>query len=142
MSVAAWPGSAAPVERQAELGAVGGHAGAADLEDQLLEQLLPFALQRFLELLETALTEGPIGRPLGLVERPASDIDGAAHLRRRRIDDGTEHLLGGRVHVVEGLAEVGGDQLSLDEHARLRLRSRCSTHVSPLSRARTRPIRP
>src|SRR5439155_18196616 len=68
-----------PVERPIELWALGGHAGAADLEDQLLSEPLPLRLQSLLQLLEAVLPERAVSGPLGLVERPARGIDGAAH---------------------------------------------------------------
>ena len=53
-----------------ELRAVRRHAGAADLEDELLAELLLLGLQRVVQLLEATLAEGVVGRPVGLVEGP------------------------------------------------------------------------
>ena len=66
---------------------MGEHAGAADLEDQLLAQLLALGLERVLQLLEAALAEGAVRRPVGLVEGPPGGGDGPLHVGRRRVGD-------------------------------------------------------
>ena len=59
------------LERPVELRGEGHHARRPDLGDQLLAVLLPLGLERRLQLLEAALAQGAIGRPVGLVEGPA-----------------------------------------------------------------------
>ena len=83
-------------ERRVELRAVGRHARAADLEDELLAQLLLLGLERLVQLLEALLAEGVVGRPVGLVEGAAGGVDGALHLGRRGVGDLADDLLGGR----------------------------------------------
>ena len=96
------------VQRDVELVGVGGHARAADLEDELLAQLLALLLERLLQLGEAALAQLAVGGPVGLVEGPpgARRWPGAS---RRSTPSATwpEHLFGGGVDVVEGLARVG-----------------------------------
>ena len=72
-------------QRRVELRTVRQHARTAGLEDQLFAQLLPLGLERRLELLEAALAERAVGRPVGLVEGASRGVDGAMHVRLRRV---------------------------------------------------------
>ena len=72
-----------------------------------------------LELLEAALAQRAVGRPVGLVEGPPGGVDGPAHVLRRRVGDFAEHLLGGGVDVVEAFARRGFHELAVNEHADL-----------------------
>ena len=128
-------------QRGVELRAVGGHHRAADFEDQLLAQLLLLGLQRLVELLEAALAEGVVGRPVGLVEGTAGRVDRPLHLGGRRVGHRTDHLFGGRVDVVEGLARVGLDQLPVNEHPLLRIDLHCLGHGSSSRRSDHHPTR-
>ena len=101
-----------------ELWAVGHHARAADLEDQLLAELLPLDLQCLLELLEAALAEGAVGSPVSLVEGPPGGVDGPMHVRLGRVRDLAEHRLRGRIDARERL-RLTLDELAVDQHPRL-----------------------
>src|SRR5256885_1019683 len=104
-------------ERRVELRAVREHEGRADLGDEFRAQLLLLAHDRLVQLLEAALAERAVGGPVGLVERPPGGGDGALHVVDGRVGDFAQHLLGGRVDVLEALAGGGFHQLAVDEHA-------------------------
>ena len=101
-----------------QLRAEGDGSGAADLEDELLAQLLFLRFDRLVQLQQTALTQLVVGRPVGLVERPAGGVDGPVHVLFRRVSDFPERLLGCRVDVGER-AGLAVDQLAVDHHLRL-----------------------
>ncbi len=109
------------LERDVELWPVGEHPRAADLQDQLLAQLLLLGLEAVLQLLEAVLAERVVGRPVGLVERPAGGDDGLVHVGRRAVGDLAEDLLGRRVDVVERCARCRLDELAVDQHPRFRM---------------------
>ena len=94
--------------------------GEPDLGDDLLAQLLALGVERILELLEAALAQRAVGRPVGLVEGRAG---GGRWPRRMSSADAsatwTQHLFGRRVDVVERLARGGLDEVAPDEHADL-----------------------
>ncbi len=69
-----------------------------------------------MQLLEALLAEGVVGGPVGLVEGAPCRVDGSVHLGRRRVGHHADDLLGSRVDVLEGLAGIGLDQLSVNEH--------------------------
>ena len=102
-------------ERRVELRAVRRHARAADLADQLLAERLALGFERRLELLETALAERAVRRPVRRVEGAACGGDGAVHVRLRRVRDLAEHLLRRRVDVGER-AGLAVDELAVDQH--------------------------
>jgi hypothetical protein len=112
------------LQRAVELRALRDHPGAPDLEDELLPQLLALGVERLLELLQAAPAKGAIGRPAGLVERPAGRGDGTAHLRGRPVGDLAEDLLGGWVDVGEGRTRVGADERAVDQHPGLGVEAR------------------
>ena len=93
-------------ERPVDLGGVGHDARRPDLGDDLLAQLLALGLERLLQLLEAALAQGTVGRPVRLVEGRAGGGDGAAHVLGRRVGHLPQHLFGGRVDVLEALART------------------------------------
>ena len=101
-----------------ELGTVRHHARATDLADQLLAQELLLALERLLELEQAPLTERVIGRPGGLVERPARRIDRAVDVGGRRVGCLTDDGFGRGIDVCER-SGLTVDELAVDEHPRL-----------------------
>ena len=105
------------------------HAWATGFEDQLLAERFLLGLQRRLELLEAALAEGVVGRPVGLVECAASGVDRAVHVRLRRVGDLSEHLLGGRVDVGER-TRLAVDELAVDQHPRFEADRRRVSHAA------------
>ena len=110
------------------MGAVGDHSRAADLEDQLFPVLLLLALQGLLELFEAVGAEAVVRRPVGLVERPSSGVDGPVHVLFRRVGHLPERLLGCGVEVGEG-AGLAVDQLAVDHHLRLEADLYSVSHV-------------
>jgi hypothetical protein len=110
------PGEAV-CERRVELGAIGEDHRRSDFRDELRAQRLLLALDGGLQLLEAALAERVIRRPVGLVERAASRGDGAPHVVNRRVGHLAEDLLGGGVDVVEAPTGRGFHQLAVDQHA-------------------------
>ncbi len=74
----------------------------ADLGDDLRPQLFLVLVERVLQLLQARLAERPVGRPGGLVERPARRGDGPLHVGGRRVGDRADDRLGRRVDVVVG----------------------------------------
>ena len=122
-------------QRGVELRPVRHHARAAGLEDQLLAERLLLGFQRRLQLLEAALAERAVGRPVGLVEGAARGVDRAVHVRLRRVRDLPQHLLGGRVDVGER-AGLAVDELAVDQHPRLETDLGCVSHVARSLRVR------
>ena len=83
----------------------------------MLAQLLLLRLQRFVQLLETTLAKGVVGRPIGLVEAAAGRVNGTSHVLGRGVGHFAQHLFGGGIDVVEPLARRSLDELAVDEHA-------------------------
>ena len=111
-----------PASGDVQLRAVRDHPRAADLEDQLLAELLLLGLERFLQLLEAPLagTSGSVDQSVSSKARRAASI-ARCMSAVGRVGDVAEHLLGRRVDVVEGLPGLGVDQLAVDEHPPLAL---------------------
>ena len=106
-------------QRRVELGHGGHHDGGADFGHELGPQELLLADDGVLELAQAALTEGAVGRPRRLVERPAGRDDGPVHVGSRGVGGLAQHLLGGRVDVVEGAAGGRFEQFAVDHHSEL-----------------------
>ena len=104
------------LQRDVQLVGVGGHPGAADLEDELLAQRLPLALERPLQLGQAFLAPVAVGGPVRLVEGSPRGVDGPVHLVDGRVGHLADHLLGRRVDVVERPARVGLDELAVHQH--------------------------
>ena len=119
------------LERPVELRREGHHARRADLGDELLAVLLALGLERLLQLLEAALAQGAVGRPVGLVEGPPGRGDRPLHVLGGGVGHLAEHLLRRRVDVLEPLARSCLDELAVDEHAHLAGRA-LGGHAVPL----------
>ena len=102
-------------QRGVQLRTEGDGPGRADLEDQLLAQLLLLGLDRVVQLQQAALAQLLVGRPVGLVEGAPGGVDGPVHVLLRRVGDLAERLLGRRVDVGEG-AGLPVDELAVDHH--------------------------
>ncbi len=102
-----------------QLGQVGGGHRAPDLGHQLGAELLLLAHDRLVELAQAPLAERTVGGPRRGVERGPGTADGPVHVHRRGVGRLSEHLLGGRVDVVEPSALGGVDQRAVDEEAGL-----------------------
>ena len=59
----------------------------ADLGDDLRPQLFLVLVERVLQLLQARLAERPVGRPRGLVERPAGRGDRPVHVGGDAVGD-------------------------------------------------------
>src|SRR5207245_8764594 len=81
-------------------------------------ELLALRLQRLLELVETALEESAVRRPVGLVEGTPGGVDRAVHVGLRSVRDLAEHLLRSRVDVRER-PRLAVDERAVHEHPRL-----------------------
>ncbi len=126
-------------EGSVELRTEGEHPRAADLEDELLTELLPLGLEGLLELFEAALAEVPVGRPVGLVEGPPGGRDGPSHVGDGPVGNLADDLLGRRVDVVEPLPRRRFDELAVDEHVGFRIECRAAVHGAPWAGVRCRP---
>jgi hypothetical protein len=93
--------------------------------------VLLLLLEALLELLEAAPPEGVVGGPGRLVEGAPGRGDGGVHVLGSAVGDPTDHLLGGRVDVVEDGAGFRIDEVPVDPHASLRPAE--VTHASLLS---------
>jgi len=102
-----------------ELGHVGHHHRGAHFCDQLGAEQLLLGDDGLVELAQAPLAEGPVGRPLRFVEGPPRRGNGPVHVGRRRVRGLAEHLLGGRVDVVEGSSTGRFDERPVDEHVEL-----------------------
>ena len=122
-----------------ELRAVRHHPRASDLEDQLLADQLTFGFERFLQLEQTLLPEGAVGRPVRFVECTSRRVDRTMHIGLRPVGYVAEDLLGGRVEVGEG-AGFTLDELAVDEHPRLELDWEWTGHRSSFHRGKRSPL--
>jgi hypothetical protein len=103
----------------------------ADLGDDLVAVGLPLRLQGGLQLLEAALAERVVGRPVGLVEGPPGGVNGPLHVLGRSVGYFPQHFFGGRIDIVEPLARRGLDELTVNEHAHF-TGTTLVGHVAPL----------
>ena len=127
-------------QRDVELGPVGEHDRAAHLGYQLGSQLLLLALERCLELAERCGAQRGVVGPTTAVSRSSGGGDGPLHVGARAVGHRAEHLIGGRVDVVERGAALGVDELAVDQqpglvlvvgHAGHHTRGRCSIWRRP-----------
>ena len=95
-----------------------------DLGHQLGPEQLLLGSRRLLELEHAALAQLLVRGPCRLVERPAGGGDGLVHVVVTGVGHLAEHLLGGRVDVVEHLARLGLDELAVDQHPLLAVNGR------------------
>ena len=119
-------------QRGIQLGSERDGPGRADLEDELLAQLIDLGLDRVVQLQQAALAQLLVGRPVGLVEGAAGGVDGPVHVLLRRVGDFAERLLGRRVDVGEG-AGLAVDELAVDHHLRLEPDLYSVSHICQLS---------
>ena len=124
-------------QRGVELGSVGQRDRSAHLGDQLRPQELPLLFESGLQLADAALAERLVRRPGRLVEGPPGGGDGLVHVVVAGIGHRPQDLFGGGIDVVEGLAGLGVDELSVDQHAVLALCRAGHGHLSPSARSPT-----
>ena len=106
-------------QRRVQLRSVGGQDRAPHLGNQFGAKFFSLPLERRLELLETPPAKGPIGAPLGFVERPTRRGNRPGHIGATAAGNQAQHLFGRGVHILEGRAAFGVDQLAVDEHTML-----------------------
>ena len=108
------------LEWPVQLRRVGHHARGSHLGDELLAVRLPFGLERLLQLLEAALPQRAVGRPVGLARRPPGPRRSRAACpaaEASATSPNTSSVAG--LMFSKRFPEAALDELASDEHARL-----------------------
>ena len=102
-------------QRRVELGAVGESTGQPTSAISSARSSSFSLLEGGLQLVEALLAEGVVADHEVVSKARRAAAIGGLHVGRRAVGDDAEHLLGGRVDVVEGLAALAVDELPVDQ---------------------------
>jgi hypothetical protein len=107
------------VECAVELEAAHDGHGRAHLVRELLPQGVTLGYERSVQLLQAALAQRAVGRPVGVIKGAARGRDRHGQVFVARIRDLAENRLCGRVDVDKAPPRPGVDELAVDEHPNL-----------------------